>query len=492
MTLSPQKKTGSAPDKKKKGNAKARRSSQMGLSPSKPKQKQTGKPMQPSRVESAREAPKWLEADAHGDVFALTAFPVGTHVDDGSALDTRYVRDERNDRNSQLDPIGILTSVRDGSANEKPRVEYTYTWPEPTTGPLVALAGIWHCTQFTATVDYRDEKARNRVSTVVTHSSSKRRAFRLTHALELGGEISWSKLKDRIKEALDWNVGADGYKKGKSVWEKWLATLPKEQRGLFKTADDTVNVIVKYIRGYVDLGPVQKAAEALARRNKSAPPAKEKRKEAGAILEWPTADEVPSMGKIAAHAWRDARGNGNIFVLDTYWRTNARARAARDLEPIGQLTNVAEATGYGMYTYTWPAPGPGDLEPLSEIWGCTEYTLRGVGYYLLQEARESEGKPLESLDGGGRVVGRGIAVSVTDAIETYHPADMNWASLETRIRVALNSAKGGRTVWEQWRSDLAAEHQALFKTLERTIRVIVTYIKSLVRTELLVSGAAQK
>jgi len=456
----------------------------MGTSPSKPK------PMQPSRVESAREAPKWLAETAHGDVFALT--PVGSHVDDGSAFDTVYVRDQRNDRKTQLDPIGILTSVRDVSANENPRVEYTYTWPEPPMGPLVALAGIWHCTQFTATVDYRDEKARNRVSTVVMHSSSKRRAFRLTHALELGGEISWIKLGERIKEALDWNVGADGYKKGKSVWQKWLATLAKEERGLFKTADDTVNVIVKYIRGYVELGPVQKAAEALARRNKSAPPAKEKRKEAGAILEWPTADEVPSMSKIAARAWRDAQGNGKVFVLDTYWRTDARARAARDLEPIGQLTNLARASPYGMYTYTWPAPGPGDLEPLSEIWGCTEYTLRGVGYYLLQQAREREGNPLDSLDGGGRAVGQGIAVSVTDAIETYHPADMNWASLETRIRVALNRAEGGRTVWEQWKSGLAAEHQALFKTLERTIHVIVTYIKSLVRYEVLVSGAAQK
>ena len=93
---------------------------------------------------------------------------------------------------------------------------------------------------------------------------------------------------------------------------------------------------------------------------------------------------------------------------------------------------------------------------------------------------------------GGRAVGHGIAVAVTDAIETYHPADMNWASLETRIRVALNSAKGGRTVWEQWKSGLAADHQALFNTLERTLRVIVTYIKSLVRYELIKSGAAQK
>ena len=459
----------------------------MGTSPSKSK----GEPMRPSRVESAREAPMWLEAPAHGDVFALT--PVGSHVDDGSAFDTEYVSDKRNSRKTQLDPIGILTSVRDGSANEKPRVEYTYTWPEPTTGPHVALARIWHCTQFTATVDYRDEKARNRVSTVVMHSSSKRRAFRLTHALELGGELSWSALKDRIKEALDWNVGADGYKKGKSVWQKWLATLPQGERGPFKTADETVRLMVEHIQGYVDRGPVKKAEEALARRtSRSAPPAKEKRKEAGAILEWPTADEVPSMSKIAARAWRDAQGNGKVFVLDTYWRTDARARAARDLEPIGQLTNLAKATGYGMYTYTWPAPGSGDLEPLSEIWGCTEYTLRGVGYYLLQDAREREGNPLESLDGGGRVVGHGIAVAVTDAIETYHPADMNWASLETRIRAALNSAKGGRTVWEQWKSGLAADHQALFNTLERTIRVIVTYIKSLVRYELIVSGAAQK
>ena len=246
----------------------------MGTSPSKSK----GKPMKPSRVESAREAPKWLAETAHGDVFALT--PVGSHVDDGSAFDTEYVSDKWDNRKTQLDPIGILTSVRDVSANENPRVEYTYTWPEPTRGPLVALAGIWHCTQFTATVDYRDEKARNRVSTVVMHSSSKRRAFRLTHALELGGELSWSALQDRIKEALNWNVGADGYKKGKSVWQKWLATRPKEERGLFKTADDTVNVMVKYIRGYVDQGPVQKAAEALARRtSRSALPAKEKRRE---------------------------------------------------------------------------------------------------------------------------------------------------------------------------------------------------------------------
>jgi hypothetical protein len=447
--------------------------------------------MQPSRAESAREAPKWLEAPAHGDVFALT--PVGSHVDDGSAFDTVYVRDERNSRKTQLDPIGILTSVRDGSANEKPRVEYTYTWPEPTTGPHVALAGIWHCTQFTATVDYRDEKARNRVSTVVMHSSSKLRAFRLTHALELGGELSWSALEARIQEALGRKLRSDGYKEGKSVWQKWLETLPKKQRGPFKTADETVRLMVEHIQEYVDRGPVKKASETIARGvSRSALPAKEKRKEAGAILEWPTADQVPSMSKIAAHAWRDAQGNGKVFVLDTYWRTDARARAARDLEPIGQLTNLAKATGYGMYTYTWPAPGPGDLEPLSEIWGCTEYTLRGVGYYLLQDARERQGNPLESLDGGGRVVGQGIAVAVTDAIETYHPADMNWASLETRIRVALNTVKGGRTVWDQWKSDLAAEHQALFKTLERTIRVIVTYIKSLVRYELLVSGAAQK
>jgi hypothetical protein len=232
----------------------------MGTSPSKPERK----PMQPTRVESAREGPKWLAETAHGDVFALT--PVGSHVDEGSAFDTEYVRDRRDDRKTQLDPIGILTSVRDGSANEKPRVEYTYTWPEPTTGPLVALAGIWHCTQFTATVDYRDEKARSRLSTVVMHSSSKRRAFRLTHALEMGGELSWSALEARIQEALGRKLRSGGYKEGKSVWQKWLETLPKEERGLFKTADDTVNVIVKYIRGYVELGPVQKAAETIARR----------------------------------------------------------------------------------------------------------------------------------------------------------------------------------------------------------------------------------
>jgi hypothetical protein len=192
-------------------------------------------------------------------------------VDDGSAFDTKYVRDQRNSRKTQLDPIGILTSVRDGSANEKPKVEYTYTWPEPTRGPLVALAGIWHCTQFTATVDYRDEKARNRVSTVVMHSSSKRRAFRLTHALELGGEISWINLGERIKEALDWNVGADGYKKGKSVWQKWLATLPKEKRGRFPTSDETVKLMVRHIREYIDEHAVQTAsiASVLAASNRA-------------------------------------------------------------------------------------------------------------------------------------------------------------------------------------------------------------------------------
>jgi hypothetical protein len=232
----------------------------MGTSPS----KQNPNPTKPSRVESAREAPKWLAETAHGDVFALT--PVGSHVDDGSALDTVYVRDQRNSRKTQLDPIGILTSVRDGSANESPRVEYTYTWPEPTTRPLVALAGIWHCTQFTATVDYRDEKARNRVSTVVMHSSSKRRAFQLTHALELGGELSWSALEDRIREALGRKLRSDGYKEGKSVWQKWLAALPKEQRGPFKTADETVRLMVEHIQGYVYGGPVKKASETIERR----------------------------------------------------------------------------------------------------------------------------------------------------------------------------------------------------------------------------------
>ncbi len=62
MTPGPwRKKTGSAPIKRKKKETqkkqKARRSSQMGLSPSKQKQKHKGKPITPSKVESAREAP---------------------------------------------------------------------------------------------------------------------------------------------------------------------------------------------------------------------------------------------------------------------------------------------------------------------------------------------------------------------------------------------------------------------------------------------------
>ena len=232
----------------------------MGVSPSKPKSKQKGKPMTPSRVESARESPKWLEAPAHGDVFALTAPPVGSRVDDGSAYDTEYARDKRDSRNSQLDPVGILTSVRDGSANGNTKVEYTYTWPEPTTGPLLALAGIWHCTQFTATVDYRDKDARNRVSTAVMHSSSKSRAFRLTHALQKGGEISWSKLEARIKEALGRNLRSDGYKEGKSVWKKWWEKLPKEERGRFQTAEKTLDLMVRHIREYVDRHAVQTAS----------------------------------------------------------------------------------------------------------------------------------------------------------------------------------------------------------------------------------------
>ena len=202
----------------------------MGSGPSKTKSK-------PTRVE-----PGWLKRKSLGDAFGLL-YTTRT----GIGFDQEYKPDRQ-----PLDPIGRLTYVTDGGTDKSPDVEYTYTWPVPTEGPLQRLAPIWHCTQYTATVAYRDNGARARLSTVLPEG----RAFRLAHAREKGAPITLDHLEIRTRSALNRRAN----NRGKSVWEKWR----EKHRGRdeFRTVEETVKRMVGYIKELVDTAeaPVQKEA----------------------------------------------------------------------------------------------------------------------------------------------------------------------------------------------------------------------------------------
>ena len=212
----------------------------MGLGPSKTK----SKPMRPARAE-----PAWLDPKSHGDAFCILLRMWGT-VSPG--FDEHYQRD----KNDKLDPIGRLTYVTDGGA-ERPNVEYTYTWPVPTEAPLAALEPIWHCTQYTARVDYRDKGARDRLSTLLPEG----RAFRLAHAREQGTEFAWSRLENRTLLALNEREN----NRGKSVWEKWRGKQAKSGPAFdgFQTAEETMKRMVGHIKEIVEksqTAPVRKQA----------------------------------------------------------------------------------------------------------------------------------------------------------------------------------------------------------------------------------------
>ena len=189
------------------------------------------KPVRPARAE-----PAWLELKSHGDAFGL-------RHNAARCTATTPEFDKPYTPEPPLDPIGRLTYVTERVAkDDRAEVGYTYTWPEPTTGPLARLAPIWHCTQYTATVAYRDSKARDRTSTALPGGT----AFKLAHARGQGAKVEWKHLIDRTRNA---RVNS----RGKSVWETWRDKQPKKDRDLkgFRTAEETMNSMVGHIQELV-------------------------------------------------------------------------------------------------------------------------------------------------------------------------------------------------------------------------------------------------